>query len=168
VPSRTEDRAARAVERVLEGYAARGTIRELTRGAARGQRREWRFRWFRDREFRLLMDAAARSLRLEGALEQLPPRSALEKGLRAWLRSRQDERLPAHRRTDAGRVALQLRNGAAGVAILMRLHGEHWDYATRRMVHLLNELHVDHLPREAPLDWLVAEFALDPENPVWP
>jgi hypothetical protein len=165
---RTEADPATAVARVLADYAARGLLAGLACDAGAGARCRWRFRWFRGREFTLSLDARAGRLRLDGALDNVPQRSRLDRELRAWLRSRQAAALPAHRRTDPACVALALRNAGGEIALLMHSRDHDWTYAARRMIHLLNELYLDFLATRVPLDWLVDTFGLDPDDPAWP
>lgn len=168
MPLRTEPRPADAVGRVLAEYAARGTLQGLAVAGAGAGRSHWDFRWFRGREFRLSLDARTSRLRLDGVLGNVAPRSRLDRALRAWLRSRQATTLPAHRRTDPERVALALRNAGGDIALLLHSLDRDWNYATRRTIHLVNELYLDFLASQVPLDWLVEGFGLDPDRPVWP
>lgn len=154
---------------VLDEYAARGTLRELCRLETPGGTTEFRFHWFRDREFGLRVDPRRARLVLHNVLPSVAPRSPLDRDLRAWLTSRQSATLPAHRRIDAIRLALGWRNQAG----VMQLNGAlgkdaDWRYAARKLVHLLNELYIDFLPSSQHLDWLIETFDLDPDNPRWP
>jgi hypothetical protein len=156
-----------AIAEVLARYAARGTLRPLdaaagTRGTVHA------FRWFRDREFRLHVDEPASRLRLDGVLDGVEPRSALDRALRAWLRGRHDRALPAHRRIDTAHATLSLLNRGGRLSLQLRLHDDDWARAARGLVHLVNELYVDVLPAGPLFEWLVETFDLDPENPRWP
>jgi hypothetical protein len=158
--------AAQAVAAVLAAYAARGTLRLLA--PAEPATAQQAFRWFRDREFRLGVDARARVLRLHGVLDAVPPRSAMDRSLRAWLRDRHAPGVPRHRRIDPGRLRATWRNRGGTMSLELALANDDWQGATRQLVHLLNEVYLDVLPRPAYHEWLVEAFGLDPDNPRWP
>jgi hypothetical protein len=155
------------VAAVLGEYAARGVLQPVEAGPA-ARARVQAFRWFRDREFLLHIDARTRRLRLEGVLDNVPPRSALDRSLRDWLRGRHAASLPAHRRIDPARALATWRNRAGRMQIELDCVDGDWRYATRRLVHLVNELYLDLLARPAHHEWLVETFELDPDNPRWP
>ena len=76
--------------------------------------------------------------------------------------------LPAHRCVDARRLGVSLRNSAGNLSLSMSSLDHDWEYATRRLVHLLNELYVDVLARPRYFDWLIENFELDQDDPRWP
>ena len=153
---------------VLQEYASRGLLRSLLRSETGPDKPEFRFLWFRDREFNLHVDQRAARIRLDGVLRDVAPRSRMDRELRAWIRSRQDPQLPAHRRIDPRRASVALRNSSGQLSLSLSCLDLDWEYATRRLVHLLNELYVDVLARAQYFDWLVESFELDPDDPRWP
>jgi hypothetical protein len=165
---RTPRAAGEAVASVLAGYAARGTLQPLAAPLTSAAVAGHAFRWFRDREFRLRIDERAQRLCLEGVLEGVAPRSALDRALRAWLRERQASTLPAHRRIDPAHAALSALNRGGQLALVLRLHDGDWTRGARELIHLLNELYLVFLPSGAHFEWLVERFGLDPDNPRWP
>ena len=153
---------------MLQEYAARGLLHSLRRSEAGKGKSEFHFLWFRDREFCLHVDQRAARIRMDGMLRDVAPRSRMDRELRAWIRSRQDLQLPAHRRIDPRRASVALRNSSGQVSLSMSSLDHDWEYLTRRLVHLLNELYVDVLARAQYFDWLVESFELDPDDPRWP
>ena len=65
-------------------------------------------------------------------------------------------------------LGVSLRNSAGNLSLSMSSLDHDWEYATRRLVHLLNELYVDVLARPRYFDWLIENFELDPDDPRWP
>jgi len=153
---------------VLDACAARTTLRTVSMRRRRDGGRWYAFRWFRDREFEISLDANGRCLRLHGAVDHVLARSSLDRALRAWLRSRQSSALAEHRRLDPARVQLTLRNSGGAITLSLQSLDGDLEYAMRKLVHLLNELYLDFLATQAPFDWLIESFGLDPDNPVWP
>jgi hypothetical protein len=160
--------AGQVLARVLDDYAGRAMLRSLSIRRGRGAALQCSFRWFRDRELAIELGARGAHLRLHGALEHVPPRSPLDRALRDWLRSRQAQSVAEHRRLDPARVRLMLRNQDGAISVCLQSLDGDMEYATRKLIHLLNELYLDFLANQAPFDWLVQSFGLDPDNPVWP
>jgi hypothetical protein len=154
------------MDAVLAAYAARGTFERVP--TAEVTEPVTAFRWFRGIEFRLRARHRARRLCLEGALAAVPSRSPLDRALRVWLAGRHDTSLPPHRRIDPACMQVGWRNRGGRMDLEARVLDADWGSATRRLIHLLNELYLDVLARPAHHEWLVETFDLDPDNPRWP
>lgn len=116
----------------------------------------------------LTVDASVGRLGMTGVLPGIDSKSAMYRQLRAWLRDQQSGRLPAHRGLDPTRAKLSGYNRQGQLNLYLHSHDRDWPYATRRMVHLVNELYLDFLSDGRYYDWVVETFDLDPDNPNWP
>ena len=87
----------------------------------------------------LVYDAKRRPLTFPGLLPNLPARSAMYREFRAFLQSRSDESLPAHRRIDPDRAVATCTNRKGSVSITVECLGGDLSYATKKAVSLVNE-----------------------------
>jgi hypothetical protein len=86
--------------------------------------------------------------------------------LRAFLRRFETEEVPAHRRIDPrkARLRVAVRRGQLSLGLDVK-HGE-YDYCTRRLVHLVQEIFMVFLPDGPYHDYRIETLGLDPER-VW-
>lgn len=162
------DTAVDEIAAVLGDYAQRRVFRAISDPTSERGSTCFRFRWFREREFTLRVQPRGKRMRIEGVLPMVAPRSALDRDLRRWLASRQNAALATHRRLDPASIRARWTNTAGDMRLRFDVLDGDWGNATRKLVHLLNELYVAFLPSSAHLDWLVESFGLDPDNPRWP
>lgn len=160
--------ARETVARVLADYHRRGTFGGLGEAPAKPGCAGWSVRWFRDIAFGIVLEERRGLLRLDNLLEDLPARDELAAALRAWLAERASPALPPHRRCDPARVRASLRQSGGTLALRIDCLDGDWEHATRRLVHLVNEIYLDVLSRPAHFDRLVEHFGLDPDDPRWP
>jgi hypothetical protein len=150
---------------LLEEYASRGVFSGFSRHEGRGGNAEFRLRWHRRQLFQWVWSESKQTLRISCVLPAVPARSRMYRDLKTWLKSRQDESLPDHRRCDDGKVALRTYNRGGDVALTLRVLDGDVEYAVRKLVSLVNELYLDFLSSGLYFDWLVETFELDPDNP---
>jgi hypothetical protein len=158
-----------AVGDTLRGYAERGVFRGFAEAPRRDGGRDFEFRWLAGATFHLRLDPRGRRLVWTDVLPGVESRSAMDRAFRAWLRERQSEELPDHRRIDPARVALTCANraGRLSIALALRRRGttgarEDWAYATRKGVSLMNEVFHGFL-RGPYYDYMVRHFG-EPEE----
>ena len=157
--------AATRVGDLLEEFAERGIFGGFTRQDGRGANGAFRLRWHRDHLFEWVWNEARQTLRIGCVLPAVPADSPMYREFKAWLASRQDEALPAHRRCDRHKIALKTYNRSGDVALTLHVLDGDVDYAVTKLVSLVNEIYLDFLSSGLYFDWLVQTFALDPDNP---
>ena len=150
---------------LLEAYAARGVFKGFSRSGRKGRKAEYRVLWHRDQLFQWVWDDARQSLRISCVLPAVPVDSPMYRELKAWLKARQDEALPEHRRCDAARVAMRTYNSGGDVALTLRSLDGDVEYLVTRLVALVNEIYLDFLSSGLYFDWLVETFELDTDQP---
>lgn len=126
------------VDRTLRGYADRGVFRGFGRSATSTEREEFSFVWHGSRPLRLVCDES--TLALRDFLPNVPARSELYRALRAYLASRSDVALPAHRRLDPARTAVRLANRGGRVSLGLEVRDGDFDHATRALLMLAHDV----------------------------
>ncbi len=157
--------SALQVGNILEEYAERGVLRGFSRQQTRAGNGSFRLLWHRDQLFQLAYDHNKQTLRLACILSAVPPKSAMDREFRTWLKTRQDQTLPDHRRCDSRKVSLRVYNRGGDISLTMGILDGDVEYAVRKLVALVNEVYLDFLSSGLYFDWLVETFDLDPDNP---
>ncbi len=146
----------------FQHYAARGSFRSLTATAA-GVRTELRFTWLRDVAFRVVFDAARRTLTFVDLLPAIGTGSPMDRSLRAFVKRHTSAEVPAHRRVDPRRVVVTVvnRGGAASVAFAFKTKDV--GHAVQKAVHLAHDILQDFLNDGRYLQYCIDHFNLNPE-----
>jgi hypothetical protein len=157
---------ARVVTEALKGYAERGVFRGLSHPQRRGKTTAFTMLWHHGRRFRFVMNETARVVSFPDLLPGVPARSPMFRELKAFLHQFESDAVPEHRRIDPrkGRLKVAARAGAASVTLSVK-NGE-WEYCSRRLVHLAQEVYMVFLHDGPYSDYRVAQLGLDPES-VW-
>ncbi len=150
---------------LLEDYAARGVFTSFSRHERARNGAEYRLQWHRRQLFQWVWEESKQTLRIACVLPAVPARSPLYRDFRAWLKGRQDQALPAHRRCDPAKVSLKTYNRGGDVALTLHVLDGDVDYAVKKLVNLVNEIYLDFLSSGLYFEWLVETFELDPDNP---
>lgn len=154
-----------AVGDTLQTYAQRGVFRGFSRQGERSSRGDYRLLWHRDQVFELGFDSTRQSLRIACVLPNVPAQSSMYREFRQWLRERQAEALPDHRRCDPQKVALRTYNRGGDIALTLKILDGDVEYGVRKLVALVNEVYLEFLSSGLYYDWLIETFELDPDNP---
>jgi hypothetical protein len=164
-PSRS-DRAAQIAE-ILRGYAQRGMFRGFADKPSRGSTRTFNVVWHYDRQYPLVVDFNFHTLSFPALLPAISARSPMVEQLRAFLRPFSSDELPAHRRVnpDMGRLILKTQKGA--LTLTMEVKGGHYDYCTRKLVHIAHEIFMVFLWDGPYYEYRVDSLGLDPDA-AWP
>lgn len=153
------------VGELLEEYAARGVFQGFSRHDVGRQRGQYRVQWHRRQLFEFIYDGAKNSLRIACVLPQVPAKSSMYREFKGWLKTRQDESLPDHRRCDRKKVALKTYNRSGNIALTLQMLDGDMEYGVRKLVGLVNEIYLDFLSSGLYFDWLIETFDLDPDSP---
>lgn len=143
---------------VLETYAARGVFK----GFSKIGEGSWKMLWHRDQFFELTLHE--RTLTFPVVLPAVPARSAMMKAYREFVAAFASADLPEHKRVDPGKVKLRClaKGGAAGLEAT--LVDDDWEYAVRRLIHVVHETYLVFLYDGAYYDYLIETFDLDPDH----
>jgi hypothetical protein len=156
---------AQQIGDLLEEYAAKGVFRGFSRGALSRNSAQFQLLWHRGQLFQLTWNSSRKTLRIGCVLPALPAKSPMYRQFKAWLKARQDDGLPDHRRCDRRKLSLKTYNRGGDVALTVQLLDGDVEYAVRKLVALVNEIYLDFLSSGLYFDWLVETFGLDPDHP---
>jgi hypothetical protein len=152
------------VAAVLAGYAERRVFQGFSRGPSSGGKASFQIAWHRGRVFELAFDARAGTFRLPDLLTGIPGESSMYEDLKVFIRSRQSDELPDHRRLDARKTQVRTYNRSGNVLLVMKVKDGDSEYAVRKLVHLINEIYLTFLAEGKYFDYLVETFNLDPDR----
>lgn len=152
------------VAAVLAGYAERRVFRGFSRGPAGDGKAHFQFAWHRGRVFELTFDAKNATLRLPELLIDVPADITMYEDLKDFIRSRQSDDLPDHRRLDTRKIQIRTYNRSGNILLVMKIKDGDLDYAARKLIHLVNEIYLTFLADGKYFDYLVETFNLDPDR----
>jgi hypothetical protein len=155
--------AADVVTRRLRHYAERGVFRGFSPVSGRGGNATYRILWHRERVFDLVLDSKKDTLRFTCVLPAVPPGSEMYREFKAFVRSRQGDELPQHRRIDASRAEVRPYNRKGDIALTLRVKDGDFDHAAQKLVHLVHEIYLDFLCDGRYRDYMIAHLGLDPD-----
>ena len=141
----------------LQAYADRGVFRGLNE-VKRGQ---FKFVWLARHQMELSVDTAKHVLRFKQLLPGIPASSKMYAELKSFLREREAEQLPDHRRIDPRRAQVSCFNRGGFVSISLKVKKNQYAYGVNRIVNLVHELFV-HL-RDAHPEYLMENFDVPQE-----
>ncbi len=152
------------VSAVLAGYAERRVFQGLSRGPVAAGKASFQIAWHRGRVFNLAFDSRAKTLRLPDLLTEIPADSSIPEDLKAFIRERQSDELPEHRRLDARKIQIRTYHRGGSILLVLKIKDGDCDYAVRKLVHLVNEVYLTFLIDGKYFDYLVETFNLDPDR----
>jgi hypothetical protein len=147
---------------ILAGYAERRVFSGFSRGPVSGGKASFQIAWHRGRVFTLTLDGRAKTLRLPELLTGVP--AEMHEDLKEFIRSRQADDLPDHRRVDARKMQIRTYNRGGNILLAVKIKDRDSEYAVRKLVHLVNEIYLTFLLEGKYFDYLVETFNLDPDR----
>jgi len=152
------------VAAVLAGYAERRVFQGFGRGPTSRGKASFQIAWHRGRVFELAFDARAGTLRLPELLTGIPADLSMHEDLKAFVRSRQSDDLPHHRRLDPRKIQIRTYKRHGNILLVVKIKDGDSEYAVRKLVHLINEIYLTFLADGKYFDYLVETFNLDPDR----
>ena len=156
--------SADRVGAILEGYARRRVFRGSTRERARQGKAAFKIMWHRDRVFDLILDPRTGTLRFPHLLPNMPANSKMYSELKLFIRARQEQTFLAHRGIDAKKARVHCRNRAGNVMVTLKVIDADYEYGTRKLIHLVQEILQAFLADGPYRDYVVEMFNLDPDS----
>jgi hypothetical protein len=157
---------ARVVTDALKGYAERGVFRGLSNPQRRGKTTAFTMLWHHGRRFHFVLDETAGTVSFPDLLPGVPARSPMFKELKAFLHQFETDAVPDHRRIDPKKGRLKVLPRGGDVSVTLTVKNGEWEYCTRRLVHLAQEVYMVFLHDGPYSDYRVAQLGIDPES-VW-
>jgi len=146
------------VGRILQDYADRAVFR----GFSPGRKNSYKLLWHRDRFFELHVNPRTRTLRFPTVLPQVE--AAMYRDFQQFVASRTSSDVPEHRRIDTNKLRVRCGNRAGNVSLTATVLDEDYEYATRKLIHLVHETYVAFLMDGPYYEYMVEVFDLDPDH----
>ncbi len=157
-------RVIETVAGVLENYAQRGIFRGFSQGPVSGGKTVFKMTWHRDRQFELILDVPKKTMRFPLVLPDVPAGSDMYRDFKAFVASRFSEELPEHRRIDIRKVDIKPASRSGSVSLSLVVIDGDFEYAARRLIHLVHEIFLVFLYDGKYYDYMVETFDLDPDR----
>jgi hypothetical protein len=151
------------VNAILEGYAERGVFRGYSRGPGSNRKASFRLLWHRDRLFDLILDLDKHTLRFPLVLPQVDPKSPMYEKFKEFLKSRQSDELPEHRRIDPSKARVRSLNRSGSVSLTLEVRDGDYEYGARKLIHLVHEIYLVFLVDGPYYEYMVENLGLDPD-----
>lgn len=149
---------------VLESYARRGVFRGFSRGPVGKGKAAFRMVWHRDRAFDFIFDFDKNTMRFPLVLPNVPADTKMYSELKGFIRSRQSDGVPEHRRIDKRKARVRALNRSGNVSITLSVaHGD-YEYCTRKLINLVHEIFMTFLIDGGYYEYMVEAFDLDPDR----
>jgi len=152
------------VASILEGYASRGVFAGFRQNTRQARKADFTVLWHYRRAFSILLDEAKASLTVAGLLPQVSAAPHLRRELAAYLRHCAAPERPAHRRIDPEKARVTCYVRSDSLSLKVAVQDGDYEYATRKLVHLVNELFLDFLHDALYVEYMVAHLGMNPET----
>ena len=157
-----------AVGKLVNEFVTRGAFRAAALPADKSGSESFSLIWFQNQQMKLMIDNRQSKVCLVDVLPTIASRTTIDRELRSWLRERADKKLPEHRRLDPKTLQAKLTNKSGRMQLTIASLDNDLLFATRKLLHLTNELYLEFLSAPERYSWIVESFELDPDNPRWP
>ncbi|PCJ58560.1 MAG: hypothetical protein COA73_09830 [Candidatus Hydrogenedentota bacterium] len=148
----------------LEDYAERGVFRGFSRSGLHKGKEHFKLMWHRDQMFELIADPEKKTLRFPMVLPSVPDDIGMYDAFKVYLKDRQSDTLPDHRRIDPARAEIRSVNRGGNVSLTLKVKDDDFEYGTRKLINLVHEIYLDFLSDGLYYDYLVETFNLDPDS----
>lgn len=155
---------AELVAAILEGYATRGVFSGFRQNKRQARKADFMVQWHFRRVFTIRIDATKSQLTLVGLVPQVSAAPNIRRELGAFLRHCASPERLEHRRIDPekSRVSCYARNDI--LSLRFDVQDGDYEYATRRLVHLVNEIFLDFLRDAQYAEYMVTHMGMNPET----
>lgn len=164
VGAKTKETPHEIVDRALEEYARKGVFRGYSPGEIRSGRTCFKVAWHRDQLFECILDTRRSTIRFPVVLPEVPAKSEMDKALKDYVKVRLSDELPEHRRIDTDRAGVKTFNRGGNVSITLTVKDGDYEYAVRKLIHLVHEIYLDFLNDGRFYDYMIETFNLDPDH----
>jgi hypothetical protein len=163
-PAKSKDAPVALVTAILEEYAAKAVFRGFSAHPGPPGKASYRMIWHHDRPFELQLDVRKGMLRFPEVLPEVPARSAMYRELQAFLKSRQSDEVPQHRRVDPAKARLTANNLRGSVALTLTTKDGDFEYATRKIINIVHEIFLVFLVDGSYFEYMVEHLGLDQDR----
>jgi hypothetical protein len=162
--AKSHDASVAIVTGVLEGYAEKAVFRGFSaHPGAKGQA-TYRMVWHHDRPFEMVLDAGAKTLQFPEVLPGVSARSPMYRELQAFLKVRQSDQVPEHRRVNPAKTRMAMANKRGIVSVKAMVKDGDFDYGTRKIIQMVHEIFLVFLVDGSYYEYMVEHLGLDPDR----
>ena len=161
---RTQQGSVAVVTGILEGYAAKAVFRGFSAHPGTKGRATYRMIWHHDRPFEMVLDIGEKTLQFPVVLPGVPARSSMYRELQAFLKERQSGALPEHRSVNPAKARLASGNNRGTVSITVTVKDGDFDYAARKIIHIVHEIFLIFLVDGPYFEYMVEHLGLDEDR----
>jgi hypothetical protein len=152
------------VASILEDYASRGVFSGFRQGVRQARKADFTVQWHFRQILSIRLDTTKSTLTLPNVIPHASAAPNIRRELSAFLRHCAAPERPSHRRIDPEKssVTCYAKNDSLSVRVTVR-DGD-YEYATRKLVHLVNEIFLDFLREAQYVEYMVAHMNMNPET----
>lgn len=163
-PAAVQQDAPAVVDSILESYASRGVFAGFRRDKRQGGKADFTVQWHFRQIIPVRLDAVKSTLTMPGLIPQVSAVPGMRRELAAYLRRCAAPERPPHRRIDPAKAQVEcyVRNNSLSLRVSVK-DGD-YEYATRSLVHLVNEIFLDFLRDAQYVEYMVAHMNMNPET----
>lgn len=153
---------------ILKEYGTRGVFKGVSDAMKQRGKPMFRLLWHYGQVFDLLIDEAAGTLTFPVLLPRVPAKSKMYQDLDTFIAKFWSVEVPGHRRVDEKRASYKIGPTRAGshVTMTMTVHDGDWEYATRKLIHVVHEIFIVFLNDGPYYEYRIEKLGLDPDI-VW-
>ncbi len=163
-PAQSQDATVALVTRILEGYAEKAVFRGFSAHPGATGQASYRMVWHHDRPFEMLLDVGQKTLQFPEVLPGVPARSPMYRELKAFLKARQSGEMPEHRSVNPAKARLAAGNQRGTVSITVTAKDGDFDYAARKIIHIVHEIFLIFLVDGPYFEYMVEHLGLDEDR----
>ncbi len=149
------------VNTTLEDYAGRGVFRSFSQGKTRAGKTEFKLLWHRQKTFILIFDSEKETLRFRLVLPNVPADSEMYASLKELLSNRRTAKDRPHRDVDPEKATIRPHNRGGAVSLGIQVMDGDFDYGTRKLINLVNEIFLGFLVDGPYYEYMVENFDLN-------
>lgn len=152
---------------ILKEYGTRGVFKGVSDAMKHRGKPMFRMLWHYGQVFDLLIDETSGTLSFPVLLPRVPAKSAMYGDLDKFIARFWSNEVPVHRRVDERRASYKISATRAGhVAMAINVHDGDWDYAARKLIHVVHEIFIVFLNDGPYYEYRIEKLGLDPDI-VW-
>jgi hypothetical protein len=155
--------ASDVVGNTLEHYAQRGFFRGYSCLGKSGAKTTYRIRWHHEKFFDIQFDEKNNTVKFPALLPEVPSDSDMYKAFKKFVKARQADTLPDHRRIESSKALVKTLNRSSTVSLSLKMLDDDVEYGAKKIIHLAHEVFMDFLMDGLYYDYLVEVFDLDPD-----
>jgi len=160
----TKQQPVTVVASILEDYARRGVFAAYRPTKTQAQKADFLVQWHFRQILTIRLDATKGTLSLVNFLPHASAVPNIRRELAAFLRRSAAADRPSHRRIDPMKARVSCDQRKENISLRFNVLDDDYEYATRKLVHLVNEIFLDFLREAHYVEYMVTYMNMNPET----